>query len=600
MSITRQFIAKTGITLAVAMGTSSCALTQEGQQQPRDPAAPQQLQIPANTDKPTKHTPTKEDEILKILRELRAKQNTIEAELKKNQTQPLAPAQPQTTNDAKKASKEDEIEQLLRDVLKKQDSLEETIMKYLEDSPVPSEDILNELRDIRMQQNSVEDTLQKQPDTVAKAIKDSEDWWDKVLKNIGTIADLITLAALAFTWKQLRDADEQGQLLQGLITNTETNAHEARYFAQLGNTMTRANRTVRDIESGAAGTERIGDFPEMLSYLTERLQSVKKQAILVIPFTQFGTLGTPRFQYEFRQTLYDKFGSDSPDGGPEMVIVTYNKARSLELAARRYTRAPDALNLLLNRPLMEEFISRAIDEDALGDFRTALEKFNKDKNPKDIKRIFELAKQQLTYILGTETKNKYAEAAKLIGAEKEKEEDRIFASRLSRKDKKLFQEICTIRTALSAVMMRQEEKNKFPSKGTVIESPAQFDNKLMLFIDGEEVITCESHMGDITSRSNFIDSTLGYNNLQNHKAQLSIYLRGADQAGKHEKIIQNLEKHMYAARQNPSVKNLSTKVDQLIADNLPKQMEAVLRRPLYGQSMPINWPHTQTEFDLKP
>ena len=102
-----------------------------------------------------------------------------------------------------------------------------------------------------------------------------------------------------------------------------------------------ATQTADDLGKGLQRSVRIGDFPESLAYLTQRLQATRRLAIVTIPFLQFGVLANPRGQKEFRDTLHEVFNGAGLNADRTLIIVTQSKDDArIDVARHRYDDAP--------------------------------------------------------------------------------------------------------------------------------------------------------------------------------------------------------------------------------------------------------------------
>ncbi len=406
------------------------------------------------------------------------------------------------------------------------------------------------------------------------------------------------LAVLAFglTWfiykKQKKDAIEADRLnksthaaveeikkavatiKQAIATITEisTNTHMAtqeiegtiKQGGEVQASMIQVNRTLRALERGKSINRdvRVGPFPDMYHYISDRIHNAEKLVVVTIPFYQFGVLGSPHGLYDFHHTLNDRFTSPAEGDKPHLIIITYDDKSRYEMARKRYSRAIHALKKFDETPQAEklkDIFSQAVWDGLqprLQFFRETLNKYEGSR-----KLLVKLAQEQ-SRLLGDDKSPITEEVAKAVDVysksfgrpvSHKEAKDLLFIKFLKRngreQDRILFSALNKARNRFSKAVEAQEKRyfdknvpwddtgTPWPPGATIVKLSREkleemgiiFDNKMAVLVDDEIISAFSSLDPSDPSRKNRLESESGQERMNNYNKSLSRLFEAADQ-----------------------------------------------------------------------
>lgn len=407
------------------------------------------------------------------------------------------------------------------EILKIQEGLKAITDTLNQEDPLPKE--------MREKLNKAHQKL----DTLLEDSQNNNSDWNRAITILTILASIVTLLAAIdarVSNKTLRGLiDKQQAMITDLaerfentlrdIQNSERRIHHAIVRSDAA---THVNRVMRLITQKEMKTSRIGDFPDMFSYMDQRVQNAQEIIIIERPYALFAVLGNPRGQYDFYQTLRERFSGNNQN---KLLMITYSDEDRIEAARTRYDNSPDALHLLFNRALTDELLA-VLDKDIAADLVEPLKTFKRGLTPADKVKIYAIAQNQLDSGLSAQD----------------------FAETLTdEKDKVFFNKMQAIRAALGTALATQEERHcqadaQLWSDSIVRVQKGRFDNAIKICVDGTEVITAESNTKKLEQRENRLDSDIGYKMLQKYKDTLNKKLRKIGFEEKLLKIINHLDR----------------------------------------------------------
>ncbi len=343
--------------------------------------------------------------------------------------------------------------------------------------------------------------------------------------------------------------------------------------SQANNTQDTLNR-----DANIDRAERVGSFPDMYNYISERIQNAKETVVITMPFYKFGILGYPQGLQNFHHTLCERFdnatvGSDKP----HLTFITYDDASRYAMARKRYSRAIHAIDMLDDTPQAKKLES-FFNKDIGSEFLQHLRFFRKtlDEQEDNLEILTKLGEEQTNWLEKARTPagernfsakiSKFAKIYNHTRAISDREASDIMFIRWLAKDgreldKKLFFALHEARDAFSEAVEAQERiyfnrkrpwdgtGTPWPEGATIVKVPRgelekikkTFDNEMTIFIDGIEVIRAYSSLDPRdTSRKNRLASESGPMWVKKHKDFLSSLFEAADRSQLKEKDLKRL------------------------------------------------------------
>ncbi len=344
--------------------------------------------------------------------------------------------------------------------------------------------------------------------------------------------------------------------IDDFVRRAEKVNYSAQFNSQYHSAMVHINRTVRLLERRQDRRARLGNFPDLMPYVSARIQSTQDLVVMTVPFYLFGALENPNGIHELHYTIYEHF--EDPQSKAELFVITCDDNARSAIARHRYNRSVDALRLIGDRAVTESFL-RLFRQDIASVLGEEINDYRNGLKAADRGRIYDLAKMQrewekrfpvtdqdrqdhidfddekignlnfLTY-LGT---SKHTSSERYVRYTKTEQYSK--SSKIS--DVELFTRVVTLRGALGAAMEEQErlyfsnqtwdkqmEGTPWPKLNTTIikidgtlETP---ENIITLCIDGKEVIECHSDITALKARANKVMSYLGKNELENYRRSI--------------------------------------------------------------------------------
>jgi hypothetical protein len=158
--------------------------------------------------------------------------------------------------------------------------------------------------------------------------------------------------------------------------------------------------------------------------------------------------------------------------------------------------------------MTDDLLTHFISDEAVNILRPALKEFNKGLSSEARKALEKITPEEMS---------------------KDNKDIIPFPTLPTDKANILSAKVKNIRTKLSLAMAAEEEKHFVTPKdgedrwqnAEIIRLKEEFDDKILVCIDGREVIECNAYMGNIESRKNNIVSKIGTQHLSDYKVGLS-------------------------------------------------------------------------------
>ncbi len=461
---------------------------------------------------------------------------------------------------------------------------------------VQKEQIKSLIDDASMKNNAVSEAEIKTHEEIKTALnglsaQHSLDWVDIILTifNFGA-----SVAAFAAMWQARKYKVEQEAVVKEQkeeLKKLNNSAHQIKSATQQGQianyltkqnlehqtAMIQVNRTLRALEGdrNINRTERVGPFPEMYHYITERIQNAKKMIVITMPFYQFGVIGSPHGLCDFHHMLHEMFGHAARgDDDRRLMLITYDDDSRYAMARKRYSRAIHAMDTLDETPQsnkLEDIYSKYV----WGELKNDLRSFQKilDAHEENRKTLMALAEEQRKWFDNRDQSTVEADIAGFVRDYEQKHRreisgkeamDLMFIERLAargaERDKNLFSALNNARDAFCLAVEDQEKiyfgsnewdgtGTPWPQGATVVtvkrgeleKIDSTFDNDMTVCIDGVEVIHAHSSLIPFdTSRKNRLMSMMGKEILGEHKGYLARIFKIAGRENIPEEVMLKL------------------------------------------------------------
>lgn len=457
---------------------------------------------------------------------------------------------------------------------------------------------------IKSLENSQSGKLDKiQNDLNALAAKHKQDAWDEFFARLSIASSALAFfsiwLALYYGWKQKRDSAEQKSATR---QNMEA-SYLAKQSLQEQKAIIRANRTKSTMASDpkANRSERIGAFPDMYYYISDRIQNTKGPVVITMPFYLFGVLGSPHGLHDFHHTLHELFGVAA--GGDEkrkLIVITYDKDRRCVLADRRYSRAARGMETLDDTPQsqkLEDILSKEVWNNLLEKlkiFRKILDDYagsreileDLEKKQEELFRDKNLKPEDRAIMDGIKEEQK-----KLQGRQDPHAEDSMFLKYLERRAFSLedyfkhrtqiilFTALLEARTAFSEAIKEQEDiyskentwngtETPWTKNATIIELPYNklkeigktFNNEITVYAGGEIMHGTSSLNPARNARNNRLISQSGNAMINYYSTELTALFAMAGQKMP-DFIMEALQRDLTNMRANEDLPNTKSTGD---------------------------------------